>query len=189
MKSGRSNRSGTREGFTLIEVMVALGLFGLIAVAGFTLLDGVTGTRDRLDGRLARTAELQRAMYLVTLDFEAMTAEPLQVSGTTVAFGRRSPTSIGGSTEVRYLLVDRALHRQVGDDVDQTLVSGVEALEWTFHTPGQGWGAQPPPATVGVVPGQPVKRPNAIALTVLLADSGDGLTGRLRRVIELPVQP
>jgi prepilin-type N-terminal cleavage/methylation domain-containing protein len=189
MKTGRSNRSGMRQGFTLIEVMVALGLFGLIAVAGFTLLDGVIGTRDRLDGRLGRTAELQRAMYLVTLDFEAMTEGPLQVSGTTVAFRRRSPVAIGGSTEVRYLLMNKALHRQVGADVDQTLVSGVEALEWSFHTSGQGWTAQPPPANVAVVPGQRVKRPTAIAMTLRLAESGDGLNGSLRRVVDLPVQP
>ncbi len=188
MKTGRLHRRRTRQGFTLIEVMVALGLFGLIAVAGFTLLDGVIGTRDRLDDRLERTAELQRVMYLVTLDFEAMTEGPLQVSGTTVAFRRRSPAAIGGSTEVRYLLMDKALHRQVGADVDQTLVSGVEALEWRFHTSGQGWTAQPPPATVALAPGQRMKRPTAIAMTILLAESGDGLDGRLRRVIELPVQ-
>ena len=78
-----------RAGFTLIEVMVALGLFGLIALAGFTLLDGVIGARDRLDGRLARTAELQRAMYLVSQDFEALDSGPLELSGTRIDLDRR----------------------------------------------------------------------------------------------------
>jgi hypothetical protein len=99
--------------------MVALGLFGLIALAGFTLLDGVIGARERLDGRLARTAELQRAMYLVSQDFEALDSGPLELSGTNLGFRRSSATGVGGSTSVQYRLIDGGLNRRVGDQAEQ----------------------------------------------------------------------
>ncbi len=178
-----------RAGFTLIEVMVALGLFGLIALAGFTLLDGVIGARDRLDGRLARTAELQRAMYLVSQDFEALDSGPLELSGTNLGFRRSSATGGGGSTSVQYRLIDGGLNRRVGDQAEQRLISGVTAVEWSFHARGQGWSPQPPGSVLaGTVRGAE-PRADAVALTVVLSDSPDGLEGRLRRVVELPDLP
>lgn len=189
MRIPTSQHRAPRAGFTLIEVMVALGLFGLIALAGFTLLDGVIGTRDRLDGRLARVAELQRAMYLITLDFEALDRGPLELSGDTLAFRRRSPTSPGGSTAVRYLLVNGGLHRQIGGSAQQRLIDDVSSVEWSFHFADVGWAAQPKaPVLVGALQA-PESRPDAVALTADLSGSDGGLGGRLRRVVELPALP
>ncbi len=42
------------EGFTLIELMISLALFGLLAMAGFALVDGVLGIQARTAGRLDR---------------------------------------------------------------------------------------------------------------------------------------
>lgn len=189
MRIPTSQDRAPRAGFTLIEVMVALGLFSLIALAGFTLLDGVIGTRDRLDGRLARVAELQRAMYLITLDFEALDTGPIELSDNALAFRRRSPTSLGGSTPVRYLLVDGGLHRQVGASADQRLINGVSVVEWSFHFRDLGWTSQP---GASVAPGSlqtSEARPDAVALTVDLSGSDGGLEGHLRRVVELPALP
>jgi general secretion pathway protein J len=178
-----------RAGFTLIEVMVALGLFGLIALAGFTLLDGVIGTRDRLEGRLTRTAELQRALYLISADFEALDSGPLELSGNTLGFRRRSATGGGGSTAVQYSLINGGLHRQVGNLSDQRLIDGVTSVEWRFHSRDQGWSGQPPGSVVvGAAQGSEA-RADAVALTVVLADSSGGLEGRLRRVVALPALP
>ena len=55
MRSPRAERC--RKGFTLIEVLIALGLFALIGVAGFTLLNSVLRTQDATDTRLGRMAE------------------------------------------------------------------------------------------------------------------------------------
>lgn len=178
-----------RTGFTLIEVMVALGLFGLIALAGFTLLDGVIGTRDRLDGRMDRMAELQRAMYVISGDFEALDSGPLDLSGNVLGFRRRSATWRGASTAVRYRLVNGGLHRQVGALAEQRLIDGVTVVEWSFHSENQGWVPQPHGSVpAGAVQG-PETRPDAVALTVVLGDSSGGLEGRLRRVVQLPALP
>jgi general secretion pathway protein J len=178
-----------RAGFTLIEVMVALGLFGLIALAGFTLLDGVIGTRDRLDGRLTRMAELQRAMYLISQDFEALDSGPLELSDNTLGFRRRSATGVGGSTAVQYRLINGGLHRQVGNLTAQRLIGDVTSVEWRFHSRGQGWSPQPPgPGVAGAAQGSE-SRADAVALTVVLGDASGGLEGRLRRVVALPALP
>lgn len=189
MNQARPRRRERRAGFTLIEVMVALGLFGLIAVAGFTLLDGIVGVRDRMDGRLYRLAELQRAMYLITLDFEAISEGPIEQTGSSVTFRRRSPTALGGSTTVRYAVVAESLHRQLGEEGDQRLISGVSSAEWTFHLRGAGWGPQPSAPVVADLLQAPETRPDAVAVTLELAGSDGGLKGRLRRVVELPARP
>ena len=178
-------RETHREGFTLVEVMVALGLFGLIAVAGFTLLKGVIGTRDRLDGRLERLAELQRAMFLITEDFEAMSPAPIFIADGAIEFTRQSAAG-QAATPVRYALVDKTLTRRIGAGapVDQALISDVSVVEWSFLIQGTGWRADWPSN-----PEAATDRPAAIALTVVLTDEGGGLTGPLRRVVELPAKP
>lgn len=188
MMFAKARRRAPRSGFTLVEVLVALGLFGLIALAGFTLLDGIVGTRDRLDGRLDRLAELQRAMYVITVDFEALDNGPIELGENGLAFRRRSPTSLRGSTAVRYFVADGALRRRVGASGDQRLISHVADVEWTFHLANRGWSPTPGPAATGETPEAPATRPDAVALTLDLNGS-DGLTGRLRRVVELPALP
>jgi general secretion pathway protein J len=188
MTSPSAGHRAPRAGFTLVEVLVALGLFGLIALAGFTLLEGIVGTRDRLDGRLDRLAELQRAMYVITVDFEALDNGPIELGDNGLAFRRRSPTSLRGSTAVRYFVADGALRRRVGASGDQRLITDVANVEWTFHFADRGWSPTPGAAVSGEPPQVPAARPDAVALTVDLNGS-DGLTGRLRRVVELPALP
>lgn len=185
-ETGPGSARSRRRGFTLMEVIVALGLFALIAVAGFTLLDGLIGTRDRLDGRLERVAELQRAMYLLTLDFEQIADGPLQVVDGAVGFSRRSAGATGGRVPIRYSFSDGVLVREAGavEPAPQRLISGVTAVEWSFYVVGQGWRPDWPPSVDAVN-----EHPRAVALTITL-DAGDGgLSGPLRRVIELPDQP
>lgn len=188
MMSATARNRARRAGFTLVEVLVALGLFGLIALAGFTLLDGIVGTRDRLEGRLDRLAELQRAMYVITVDFEALDNGPIELLDNGVAFRRRSPRSLRGSTEVRYFVAGGALRRRVGASGDQRLISHVADVEWTFHFAERGWSPTPGAAATEETPQARATRPDAVALTVDLNGS-DGLTGRLRRVVELPSLP
>ena len=169
--------------------MIALGLFALIAMAGFTLLDGIIGTRDRLDGRLARVGELQRALYVVTLDFEAIDGGDIEADDNAVGFRRQADAVTGGTLSVRYDLADGNLRRTLGNGQGQTAIAGVTALEWRFFIPGQGWASQP---SAPFTPAPGLIRPpraRAVEMTVVLDDAGGGLSGRLRRVVELPVQP
>lgn len=179
--------SKRRAGFTLMEVMVALGLFALISVAGFSLLDGVIRTRDRLDGRLERVAELQRAMYLMTLDFEQVAGGPIEMKEGGVAFGRRSAGATGGRMPIRYVLADGELQRLVGPGdtaVRQRLVTGVSRLDWSFYVRGEGWRPDWPPSPEALD-----DHPAAVAVTITLDEADSGLGGTLRRVVDLPDQP
>ena len=61
-----------RNGFTLIEVIIALSLFALIGVAGFSMLSGVLQTQERTDGRLQRLSDIQRAVFVISADLDQL---------------------------------------------------------------------------------------------------------------------
>ncbi|WP_226948552.1 PulJ/GspJ family protein, partial [Rhizorhabdus wittichii] len=73
-----NDEEGREAGFTLIELMISLALFGLIALAGLALVDSLMGIRDRTEGRLDRLAEVQRAMYVIDNDLTQISPGPLQ---------------------------------------------------------------------------------------------------------------
>lgn len=168
-----------RAGFTLVEMIVALGLFGLIAVAGFTLLGGVTGVQERTDGRLRRLGEMQRGLYLITRDLEA--AEPETVAGGAggLTFVKRTSQ---GRIEVAYAARDGELSRSVGPPglrPPQRLLSSVGGLAVRSWRRDEGWrdgiGDEPPQA-VGLE-------------IVLTADEDGGEPRLLRRVVALADAP
>lgn len=173
-------RPGGDAGFTLVEVVVAVGLFGLIAMAGFTLLDSELGVQARTDGRLERLGDMQRAMYVLSADFEQMSSEPV-TAGSAVSFRRLAAESPGGEVEVRYSLDGAVLVRTVAGR-PQRLIDGVAAARWSFYAEPTGWTAQWPQD-----PAAP--RPSAAALDVTLAPGPETAGGTLRRVVALPERP
>lgn len=167
-------RRAVRAGFTLVEMIVALGLFGLIGVAGFTLVEGVTRVQERSQGRLDRIAGLQRGLYRITLDLTAADPETLESDASALAFVRRAD---GAAVPISYGVVDKGLVRRVGGRAgrpDQRLVPGVEALAVRSWRADSGWRAG-----VGDDP------PRLIELVVTLEPTDDGLSGEVRRVVEL----
>ncbi len=179
-------RRSRHTGFTLVEVLVALVLFSLIGIAGFSLVDGLMRVQHRTEGRLERLAELQRAMHLMTLDFEQITSDALSVEDTSVSFRRFSASE--GDIGVRYALVDGTLRRTLSSRrgaprVAQRLISRVEALDWYFFVPELGWQPTWPPAA-----SYHGTRPTAIAAVVSLSAEAVGPSGSLRRVVQLPAR-
>ncbi len=57
-----------RNGFTLVELLVALTIFGMLAAAGVGLLSFSVRAQEVADDRLARLAEQRRAGALLTAD-------------------------------------------------------------------------------------------------------------------------
>ena len=104
-------------GFTLVEVLVALAIFALIGVAGFSMLDQVLRTQRLTDGRLERLAEMQRAMHMITLDFAQARGASLTAragdTGAEVGFSRNAVDAAGGSVGLVYALRDGVLMRDV----------------------------------------------------------------------------
>ena len=172
-------------------MLVALAIFALIGVAGFTMLDQVLRTQRQTDGRLERLAELQRAMQLITLDFSQTISASLTFQtgpeGPLVAWRRNATDASGGSLFLEYGLNEGTLMRVVAVTkgtplARQPLLQKVSAVGWEFYEPDAGWADEWPPEARGVLPGQPVPNPQAIAITITLAGTGS----QLRRVVLLP---
>ena len=162
-------------GVTLIEVLVSLAIFAVIGVAGYAMLDLVARTDRLTEGRLQKLGQMQRAMYLMELDFHQ--AEALTVDGDAVAVRRAAPEVAGGEVTLSYALTGGGLRRQMLDGqgevlAEQDVLPGVTAVVWRFL--GTDWGeVWPPEGESG--------DPRAVEVTLTLAD------GRaLRRVAVLP---
>jgi general secretion pathway protein J len=172
-------------GFTLIELLISLALFALISLAGFKLIEAIAGVAERTGGRTERLAEIERALFLITADFEQSTQAPVAGSGR-VALVRASAT---GDYPVEYFLAGSAIHRVAGG-ADRAVLTGVSTLGWRYFRDG-AWRDQPadpvpPQSQPGAAAPEP---PRAVEVSLALAGNLVGLSGPVRRVFALPVQP
>ena len=194
-------RDTRRAGFTLIEVMIALALFALIAVAGFTLLDSVLRTQAATDDRLGRMAQVQRAMLVVSTDLDQITGALAGGAGTLTL---QKDDLAGARVVVRYDLSGGTMTRTVsgptGERV-QVLITGVSDARWSFHRRRGDWlDAWPEITAPGLVQAQgagivvgaaETMAPDAGVTAVALDLTLDGFDGRpgatLRRVASIPL--
>ncbi len=58
-------------GFTLLEILVAMAIFGLMAAMAYGGLNAVLQTRDQLDKQQDRLADIQKAFYRLQADLES----------------------------------------------------------------------------------------------------------------------
>lgn len=199
----RSAARAADAGLTLVEMLVALALFAVIATTAFTVLREILHVQAATEGRLDRLARIERTSYVLTRDFLQTAGGSLVAGGEGVAF-RRS----GGSGElaVRYVLEGSSLMREVSEGpgrgvVRQTLLPGVLGVDWRFYDPHGGWRSDwPPPPEPGPTPestsepapgaaSAPMRPPgNPAAVAVELTLAGPGLSGGLRRILPLPAE-
>ena len=167
-------------GFTLVELMISLALFALIAVAGLALVDSVLGVQGRTEVRLDRLADLQRTMLVVQGDLEQIARGDLKGGGPSIDFTRAAPGIGGPPVVVSYAIAEGALTRSSGP-ATQVLLRGVNGARWRFFD--GGWVDRWPIAS-----GEAARAwPRAVELELTLA-SGPGPQGSLRRVVLLPVR-
>ena len=174
-------------GFTLVELIVALALFGLIAVAGLALVDSVLGVQARTEGRLDRTADIQRAMYVVSADLQQIAAGPIEGDATRLRF-RRAARGTGGLGEVvRYAAGAATLDREVVAPgrarLRHALLTEVSGVRWRYYARGAGWRDAWPASREDLA-----RWPAAVSVEMVVG-GGNGPAGTLRRVVELPVHP
>lgn len=177
---GGAGRCRSNEGFTLIELMISLGLFALIAVAGLALVDGIIHVNQRTEGRLDRLAALQRTMFVLTSDLDQISGGPIEGGGAGISFARAAPGYGGISVPVRYAVTGGGLVRGAGP-VPQMLLPGVARARWRF------WDG----AWVDRWPLDDKSRdrwPRAISVDLQVAGPG-GAPVVLRRVVALPAKP
>lgn len=180
MTSPTGNPDPREAGFTLIELMISLGLFALIAVAGLALVDGIIGVQGRTEKRLNRLADVQRAMFVVTSDLDQIAPGALSGGGSQIAFTRAAPGIGGAAVKVEYAAAGGALVRRVGP-LPQAVLAGVTQAQWRFWDGAwvDRWPAREDEAE---------RRPRAVELRMQVAGPG-GQPATLRRVVTLPVRP
>ena len=179
-----------------------MGLFALIGVAGFTLLNSVLRTQDATDGRLGRMAEIQRAMLVVSSDLDQITGS---LGGGATSLSLQKADITGTIVNVRYDLNGDAVTRTVtgasGERV-QTLLAQVSSVRWTFHRRRGDWlDSWPQPAAPqtaetslpgpdGVIPAtgpSPDEGVTAVALDLTLVGVDGQPTATVRRVASVPL--
>ena len=172
MKAG-----GNEQGFTLLELIISLGLFALISVAGLGLLDSVLNVQGRTEARLSRLADVQRAMFVIQSDLDQVTRGAISGGGSAIAFTRVAGGVGGPALAVGYAEAGGVLTRSAPHP--QMLLHGVSGTRWRFRD-GNVWIDRWPPD-------EQRKDEWPRAVSVEMQVSGQGPQGTLRRVIVLPV--
>ena len=153
-------------GFTLVEMLVALAVFGLLCAAGVAVMAHTVDNQGQVGARMDRLGELQRTRSLIRQDLaqaairrvrqadgsalrSAFRGAPLAGDGTVLEFTRRgwdNPDAQPRASlqRVRYRLADGALVRESHEAVDgtpvaktQTLLTGVQSASVSYFHRGQ----------------------------------------------------
>lgn len=146
------------QGFTLIEILVAIGIFALIGLVSGHMLRRILDVSERIEARTERLYEVQRAVQLMERDLLQISYRTIRdeygdarsslLSGLTggLEFSRlgwRNPLGLDRSEvqRTRYTLVDDELKREFWRVLDraedslprsQRLLSGVQSLEFGY---------------------------------------------------------
>lgn len=157
-------------GFTLLEIIVVVLVFSVMAAMAYGGLNSVLRTRAAIEVSMQRTADFQRAFQRLRGDFQNLrdraardsygdAQPPLSISREgeleLVRGGWRNPAQSGRSSleRVRYRLKDHELHRanwrvldlpQQSEPSELTLLREVEEVRWRFLDASREWQAQWP---------------------------------------------
>lgn len=198
-------------GFTLLEIIVVVLVFSVMAAMAYGGLNSVLKTQRGIEESMARTADVQRAFLRLRGDFQN-----LRDRATRDAFGDeqapftltrdgqidlvrggwRSPVYSGRSSleRISYQLKDGVLRRlsyrsvdlpQQPEPADLALLKDVEEIEWRFLDSRDEWQTQwPPRAVADAGDGGRASQspPRAVELTLITKDWGE-----LRFLFRTPV--
>ena len=163
-------------GFTLVEMLIALSIFGMLTAAAVTLLTVTARTRESADRLLAETGEIRRLGALLTADLALAAARPWRdrdggrrpaFAGDSgdgpmlMAFVRRGfDAGDGGALQrVGYRLQGGRLERLGDRRVDggaaaasMPLLDGVRAVRLRFRDEEGGWRARWDPTETTALP-------------------------------------
>ncbi|WP_448502666.1 type II secretion system protein GspJ [Sphingomonas sp.] len=166
------------QGFTLIELMISLGLFALIAVAGLALVDSILGVQSRTATRLDALGSVQRASFVVASDLEQVAAGDMESDGASLSFTRVAPGLGGAPVPVRYSASGGVVLRQLGG-APQRLLEGAGGLRFRFINADGNWVDRWPVAAEETPPW-----PRAVEMRADIEGRGEW-----RRVVTLPARP
>ena len=76
-----TNQKRVLHGFTLLELIIAIAIFSVVSLAGFTIFDTVLRGDENSKVHSARQNELQRAFLLIERDFLQITKRTMRIDG------------------------------------------------------------------------------------------------------------
>ncbi len=194
--------------FTLIEVLVAMAVFAVLAGFAYSTLGQTLLSAEILNERMDRLQALQRTMRLLTDDLQQLAPRPIRdelgdnlrpaldtgfQSGFALELTRSgwsNPIVLPRGTQQRaaYRIEDgelirfhwHALDRTLSNEpVSVTLLDGVEGLQFRFLVGNNDYTEQWPPLNLSGALGAR-QRPRAVEITLLLEEEGE-----IRRLIEV----
>jgi general secretion pathway protein J len=196
------------EGFTLVEMLVALAVFAVIAAVAYGGLRTILTAREQASAEAARLLEVQLAFESLERDIEQAADRSIRNEfgervGALLGQGHGRSTQLeltrGGWTNplglrrstfqrVLYRLADREIVRahwnvldraQDSRPLERTLLSGIEGLELRFLDGDLNWHTEWPPARPAG--GSAASLPAAVEIRVTTVD-----WGTLRRLFRVP---
>ena len=81
-------------GFTLIEILVAVAIFGFLSIGAYTVLDAGMRSRQQTEARLTQLATLQRAVQTIEKDLQMLSLRQVRDE-----FGDKIPLLRGQSEQ------------------------------------------------------------------------------------------
>jgi general secretion pathway protein J len=205
----RARRNTRHDGFTLVELLVAIAVFAVFAALAYGGLQSVIRQRTISDRSMARLTEVQRAVRTVSTDLEQLTPRPVRdrigdteqpalVAGPRAEFpleltrgGWSNPLGAPRPTleRVAYLLDSDKLVRLQWNVLDRTqvneparfeLLTGVKAVGVRFMDPTRQWHDEWPPEGTDDLTRLRLQ-PIAAEVTIELQD-----WGTIVRLLEIP---
>ena len=186
-------------GFTLLELIVAIAIFAIVAVLAYGGLNSVLNQRRGIEDRLNRIATLQKAYMRMRGDFQQIRNRSVRdpygdqlpalyvtPSSPVLEFTRggwRNPLFQPRSSQERVsyrvndskLLRDswRVLDRVQGSEpIELVLLEGVDQIGWRFFGPDGSWQPNWPPLNSLNLNTTSVSPPTAIEITLKTRDWG-----------------
>lgn len=143
-----------QQGFTLLEIMIALTIFAVISTLAWQILDGAMRTTTATDTAATTLNQLQRACNLLERDFSQLQPRAPRNETDVFRLGQHAVelTTVSGVSgqiqleRVRWRLEAHRLWRDVWPDIDSPadvspeevpILSNVKAMKWRFWR--QGW--------------------------------------------------
>ena len=196
------------KGFTLIEVLVALAIFGIMTTMAYQALGQSLSNADLLTARMDRLQAIQRTMSLLGRDLMQAAPRPVRDllgdgripsirTSLTTEFalevtrgGWPNPAGLPRGTlqRVAWRIEDGELLRYHWTVLDPTLANepvitqlmeDVDSIQFRYRTAGGEWTEQWPPLGAQGVVAQRI-RPQVVEVVLTLADEGE-----LRRFFEV----
>jgi len=203
------NRRNARVGaFTLIEVMVSLAVFAVLAALCYGTLSRTLINAEMLNGRMDRLQAIQRTIRLLSEDLQQLSPRPIRdelgdnlgpaldtsfESGFALELthgGWNNPIVLPRSTQQRsaYRMEDdeliryhwRVLDRTLANEpLEVALLDGVESILFRFLQANGQWTEEWPPRNVSGPRGAR-QRPRAAEIILTLTGEGE-----IRRLVEI----